>query len=76
MTDQPTLRAELAAAIRKVNAEFERLPPEVQDAIDVAFDPLEREVDAAILTNDRPRALRAIGAWKRHWVATFGEAGQ
>lgn len=70
----PTIRAELANAVRAVNAAFSRLPETVQDFLDVAFDPLEAEVDAALQADDRERALRAIGAWKRHWIATFDEA--
>ena len=69
----PTIRAELATAIRAVNAAFDHLPKSAQDAIEIGFDGLEAEVDAAIVADDRPRALRAITAWRRHWLATFEE---
>lgn len=72
----PTIRAELAAAVRAVNVAFYRLPTEAQDRIDATTDPVEAEVDAAVLADDRPRAMRAIAAWKRHWLATFEEAAR
>jgi hypothetical protein len=71
----PGVRAELAAAVRAVNARFARLPAEVQTRVDVAAtDSLEAEVDAAILAGDRERAERAIAAWRDHWLATFEAA--
>lgn len=70
-----SIRTELAAAIRVVNAAYNRLPTEVQDQVEVAaFDPLEAEVDAACLSDDRERALAAIRAWREHWVAEFERA--
>lgn len=64
----PTIRAELAAAVRAVNAAFNRLPAEAQGQLDVTADPVEVEVDKAILTGDRDRALAAIRAWKGYWL--------
>jgi hypothetical protein len=63
-----TIRAELAAAVRKVNAEFHRLPAEAQDRLDVRTDPVEAEVNAAMLAGDRDRAMAAIRCWREHWL--------
>lgn len=72
----PTIRAELAAAYRAISAAYDRLPVDVQNSIEIGYDALEAEVDAATLAEDRERAMRAISAWKRHWLATFEEAGR
>lgn len=72
----PGVNAALANAVRVVNARFNRLPRSVQDSIDIEYDGLDREIDAAILGGDRDRALSAIEAWRRHWTATFEEAGR
>lgn len=66
--NQPSVRSELAAAVRKVNAAFARLPAEAQGQVDVAVDPVEAEVDAAILAGDRDRAIAAIRAWCGYWL--------
>jgi hypothetical protein len=71
-----SIRTELAAAIRKVNAEFARLPRQVQDSIVISYDDLDKEIDAAILADDRARALAALRAWVQHWLATLEEAAQ
>jgi hypothetical protein len=72
----PTISAELAAAIRRVNVAFNRLPADRRNRITIAYDPLEAEVDSAILTDDRERALAAIRAWRQHWTALIEEAGR
>lgn len=72
----PTISAELAATIRRINVAFNRLPADRRDVITIAYDPLETEVNAAILTGDRQRALAAIAAWRRHWLAMFEETEQ
>lgn len=72
----PGVNAALANAVRVVNARFNRLPRSVQDSIVIEYDGLDREIDAAILSGDRERALAAIGAWQRHWTATFEEAAR
>jgi hypothetical protein len=76
MTRLPGINAELAAAVRKVNAEFHRLPADVQDRLDVTTDPVEAEVDKAILADDRDRALAAIRAWRGYWLDRFEEAAK
>ena len=72
----PTIRAELAAAVRRVNAAFNRLTPAQQDSLEIGTDTLEREVDVAALADDRPRAMLAINPLQRHWLATFEEAAR
>jgi hypothetical protein len=63
----------MAAAVRAVNAAYVSLPEAAQGLIEIGCDGLGAEVDAAILAGDRDRALAAINAWKRHWLATFEE---
>lgn len=72
----PSIRAEMANAVRKVNAEFGRLPKSVQDTLEIRVDGLDREVDAALLADDRDRAMRAIRAWRGHWLAEFERAAR
>ena len=70
-----SIRTELAAAVRAVNAAYYRLPVEGRPD-PAAFDPLEAEVDAACLDEDRDRALAAIRAWRQHWLARFAEVAE
>lgn len=64
----PGIREELAAAVRAVNAAFNRLPATAQDQLDITVDPIEAEVGKAILCEDRPRAEAAIRAWRGYWL--------
>jgi len=64
----PTIRAELAAAVRAVNVAFYRLPESARTQIDPRIDPAEDEVNAAILADDRERAMAAIRAWRGYWL--------
>lgn len=70
----PSVRAELAAAVRKVNAEYSRLPRSAQDRIEVRADPVEAAVNSSILAGDRERALAAVAAWRSYWLRRFEEA--
>lgn len=74
MSTPTTARAELAAAVRRVNVAFNTLPESVRDSLDLSSPDLEREIDAAILGDDRPRALVAIRAWREHHLQRFREA--
>lgn len=67
----PGIRAELAAAVRAVNAAFNRLSPHEQDRVEISYDGLEAEIDAAILAQDQTRALAAIRAWRGYWLKAF-----
>lgn len=69
-------RAELAAAIRAVNAAFARLPQPVQGSVDIAYDGIEEEIDASVLTDDCERALSAIRAWRGYWLDRFERAAK
>lgn len=72
----PTIRAELATAVRAVNAAFDRLPVKAQNTLDITVDPCGAEVDKAILAGDRPRAMAAIRAWRQHWIDRIERAGR
>lgn len=72
----PSIRTELAAAVRAVNAAYNGLPVSARKQIEIAYDGLDREVDAAILADDRDRADAAIRAWKQHWLGVFEEAAR
>ncbi len=74
MTAQVSIRAELAAAVRAVNAAYNRLPENRRPVI--AYDALDRELDAACVADDRERATAVISEWRDHWLSTFAEAGQ
>jgi hypothetical protein len=74
MATPNSVRAELAAAVRAVNAAFNRLPAHLQDRLDVTVDPLEAEVDAAVQAGDRDRALETIAAWRDSWLRRCEEA--
>ena len=72
---QPSLRSELAAAVRHVNAELARLPesrrPDLAPVIG-----LEGEVRAADEADDRERGLAAIRAWRGYALATIAESAE
>lgn len=65
------IRAQHDAALHEINAAFSRLPQSAQDGIEIARDPLEAEVDAAILADDREGAEAAIRAWRGYWLDRF-----
>jgi hypothetical protein len=69
-----SIRTELAAAHRAVNAAYARLPRAIAERIVIRTDGLDREMDAAIKSGDRERARRAIRAFKGHWLHTFEKA--
>ena len=73
---EPSIRAELAAAVRAVNAAFARLPRETQEQIEIATDDLDRELDRALLADDRRRAMAAINAWRDHHLAQIRRAAR
>jgi hypothetical protein len=74
MTPLPGVRPEVAAAVRAVNAAYNRLPASEGATIEIAYDGLDREIDAAIHAGDRERAEAAIRAWRQHWLAEFERA--
>jgi DNA-binding GntR family transcriptional regulator len=67
----PTVRAELAAAVRRLNVAFHKLPKEARPNI------TWRDIDdtlEALASGDRERALAAIDDWERHHRELFREA--
>ncbi len=72
----PTIRAELANAVRAVNVAFNCLPAEARDSLNIAIDPCEAEVDKAIVADDRDRALAAIRAWRGYWLDRIERAAK
>lgn len=73
---EATVRSELAAAIRAVNAEYRRLPENARTQLDLSTDDFDRELDRALLADDRPRALRTIETWKGHHIAMIRRAAR
>jgi hypothetical protein len=62
--------AELAAAVRAVNAAYLRIPePYRPEAAIWTF--LDCEVDAAFASGDQERALQAIEKWRAHHLRKF-----
>ncbi len=72
----PSIRNVLAAAIREVNARFAELPVEMQEALDLSTDDRDRELDRALLADDRARALAAIESWRDHHLAAIRRAAR
>jgi hypothetical protein len=66
------VRTELAAAVRRVNAIFYALPDPKPNVNGWGWSELEEEIDAAITTGDRVRALRAIQRWEAHARSVLG----
>ena len=69
------IRTELATAIRSINAAFNRLPVSVQESIRIGWDELDAELDDALVSDDRDRAMAAINAWRSHWLGVFEDRG-
>jgi hypothetical protein len=67
-----SIRAELAAAVRRVNAAYYRCPEPRPEVIGQTWSRLEFEIDAAIGSDDPGRALRAIAAWEAHAQGVLG----
>jgi hypothetical protein len=67
------IRLELAAAVRRVNAAYARVPEDSWPLVDdERWRTLEAEIDAAIGSEDRARALAAIEAWESHALEALG----
>lgn len=71
----PGVNAALANAVRQVNAAFNRLGRSTQDKVEIRYDGLDAELDAAILSGDRDRAIAAIRSWRGHWLHQLSRAG-
>lgn len=70
MARLPGISAELAAAVRKVNATYSQIPE--ADRPDIGgWNALDAELDAACAGDDRQRAVAAIKNWADHYLALF-----
>lgn len=75
MTRLPGINAELAAAVRRVNAAYVRLPESVRPDIG-GWNALDAELDAACAGDDRERAVEAIREWANYYLAMFEEVAR
>lgn len=66
----------LFSALFEVLVAHIKLAPEVRKQIEIPFDGLDRELDAAISSGDRDKALAAIRAWRQHWLYELGRAAR
>ena len=71
-----TIRSELAAAHRAVNAALVRLPVTARTQLDLSTNDLDRELDRALLADDGARALAAIASWRDHHLALIRRAAR
>lgn len=69
-----SVRAELAAAIRRVNVRYSAIPEDRRP--DVRWDAEDDALERALKTRDRASALAAIRAWERRWQGIFEEVGE
>ncbi len=71
----PDVNFELAAAVRRVNALYRKVPDEHRpDATGERWDALEAELDARCGAGDRAGALRAIADWEQHVTGVLTRA--
>lgn len=69
----PTIRAEMAAAIRRLNVRYRELPPDAQDRAAAAWEGVDADLEAA-LDGDRAAALAAVELWEERHHVLFEEA--
>jgi hypothetical protein len=67
-------RAEFAAAIRGVNAAYSRLPADKQP--EVAWNPVDDAVEAALKSGDDSTAFAAIEEWRAYHLRLIEEAAK
>lgn len=73
----PSIQAELAAAVRRVNAAYNRAgEPENARLTGPEWDKAETAVNAAIASGERGPALRAIDTWEKLCLDRIKEAGR
>jgi hypothetical protein len=65
----PSLRAELARAIRRVNAAYNKLPE--SERPDVTWGEIDDRLEAAVAGDDRDLALAEIAHWRDRHLAMF-----
>lgn len=64
-----TVRAELAASIRRVNLVFARIPE--AERPEVGWSATDDLLEIALRGEDRQQALQAVREWERHWIELF-----
>lgn len=64
MSTTPSIRAELAAAIRSLSAQYHSLPENRRP--DVTWAAPDDALEEALAADDRGAALAAIAEWKAH----------
>lgn len=70
-----TVRAELADALRILNARYRELPnPEIVDLFTDEILDLETQIGAALAAGDDPAARRAIRLWRDRHLTNFQKA--
>jgi hypothetical protein len=70
----PTIRAEMATALRAVNARYNALPEELRP--EVRWEAMDDVLDEALRQPDRAKASAAITEWKNHWLAILSEVAR
>jgi hypothetical protein len=69
----PGINAELAAAVRRINALYMRIPEGRRPNVDGSrWRELEAQIDARCAAGDREGALHAIESWERHAREVLG----
>lgn len=71
MATRFSVRAELAASIRRVNIAYNALP--VDRRPDVHWEAADDALEAALRADSHRQALDAIEEWERHWLGLFEE---
>lgn len=66
------VNAELAAAVRRVNALYQRHPEPRPNVNGLTWPALERKIDRACAGGDRDAALEAIRAWEQRATERLG----
>jgi hypothetical protein len=74
MNAPASIRTELAAAFRAVNAAYHRLP--VAQRPDVSWSALDDVLERALGENDRDKALAVIREWRTHWLSLFEDVAR
>lgn len=71
---EPTIRALLADAVRRVNVRYNQIPADRRPKI--RWEAADDALEAVLTAGDRGRALEAIDEWENHWMTLFGEVSR
>ena len=72
--DAVSIRAELAAAVRRVNARLHALPEDARPDLRPLWRKFEAEVDGALTLGGEENARAAIERWERAALTAIAEA--